>query len=281
MFIKYLFLFLFMNTLVWGGQQRIVALSPALNEILFAVGAGEMIVANTTHATYPEAAKKIPKVGGYFSVSLEKIMALEPTLVMMQRNNLSLKPKLEQLGIPVEMFDLTSLKDIEATIIKIGNLTGHKASAKTLVKEIETGLETLKGIVQGKKILIVFGAYHDLSHAVYVSGNNLYFADIIRASGNRNAFAQMRTKQPTLSQEGIIMLDPDIVYILAHRTKAGEEEMMIAPWLKLPVTAAKAKTVYLTTKKYAGMPSQRVVLFIRDFREVLQDASGKLAALHD
>ena len=95
---KYLFIILLIHALLFGAQQRIVALSPAINEILFALGAGDRIVGNTLYATYPKEAEKIPKVGGYFSVSLEKIIALEPTLLLMQRNNLSLKPKLEKLA---------------------------------------------------------------------------------------------------------------------------------------------------------------------------------------
>jgi iron complex transport system substrate-binding protein len=278
---KYLFIILLIHALLFGAQQRIVALSPAINEILFALGAGDRIVGNTLYATYPKEAEKIPKVGGYFSVSLEKIIALEPTLLLMQRNNLSLKPKLEKLGIKVVVLDLFSLKDIENAILKIADMTETRSKAKSIVQDIEAHLRSLKGILQGKKILIVFGAAEALNRALYVSGNNLYFADIIRASGNQNAFVSDAAKQPTLSQEGVIKLNPDIVYILAHKIEGKEREKMIAPWLELPIAAAKAKTVYLTTKKHAGMPSQRVIFFMEDFKEVLQDASGKLAALHD
>jgi len=278
---KYLLFWLLLCSALLGGQQRIVALSPAIDEILFALGKGSEIVGNTTYATYPEAAKKIFKVGGYFSVSLEKIVSLSPTLVLMQKNNLSLKPKLEKLGIKTEVVRITSMHDIEAGIVKIGALTQTQERAKALVAEIEKSLRTLKGILHDKKILIVFGVSFDLRREIYVSGNNLYFADIIKASGNKNAYEESTGKQPTVSQEGIIAMNPDIVYILAHRVQDHEKDELITPWLKLPITAAKAKTVYVSTHKYAGMPSQRVVLFINDFKKVLEDAQRKLARLHD
>jgi len=190
-----------------------------------------------------------------------------------------LKPKLERLGIKTALVKISSLHDLEEGIVKIGKLTHTEQKAKQIVSQIETSLQELKGILKDKKILIVFGANYDLKREIFVSGNNLYFADIIRASGNQNAFKEQSNKQPMLSLEGILALNPDIVYILAHQVH--EKKTLITPWLKLPITAAQAKTVYVTTKKYAGMPSQRVVLFIRDFKEILQDAKGKLAALRD
>ncbi len=278
---KYLFIFLLFCTALFGAQQRIVALSPAINEILFALGKGGEVVGNTTYATYPKEAQSIPKVGGYFSVSLEKIVALQPTLVLMQKNNLALKPKLEKLGIKTAFVKISSLHDLKEGIRKIGRLTGARPKAEEIVSRIETALQSLQNILQKRKILIVFGANYDLKREIFVSGNNLYFNDIIEASGNKNAFDETTARQPMVSLEGIVALNPDIVYILAHRVPQKKSSALIEPWLKLPITAARAKTVYVTTEKYAGMPSQRIVLFIQDFKEILQDAKDRLAKLRD
>ena len=257
-------------------SQRIIPLAPAINEILYALGKEDEIVANTTYATYPKESITKPKVGGYFSVSLEKILANRPTLVLMQKNNLALKPQLTKLGINSETISLYTLKDIEHGIFKIASLTKSTPKAKMLIQEIEDTLSSTKGILENKKILIVFGVVFDLKRSVYVSGNQLYFADIIRASGNHNAYDENSTKQPTLSYEGIVKLNPDIIYILAHKVKDTDTKALLAPWLKLPINAAKHKTIYITTKKYAGMPSQRVINYIKDFKALLEDAQKKL-----
>jgi iron complex transport system substrate-binding protein len=270
---KVLLFILFSTSLL--AQERIIPLAPAINEILYALGKGDEIVANTTYATYPKEAKSKPKVGGYFSVSLEKILSHRPTLVLMQRNNLALKPKLQKLGINTETIYISSLNDIKAGIKKIGKLTHSKKRATELTNEIDKAIARTQGIIKDKKILIVFGVVFDLKREVYVSGNQLYFADIIRASGNQNAFLQKHIKQPTLSYEGIVKLNPDIIYILAHRIQGCDKKELIAPWLKLPINAAKSQTIYITTKKYAGMPSQRVTQYINDFKEVLEDAKEK------
>ncbi len=64
--------------------ERIITLSPSLNEIVFALGSGKDIVANTQYCNYPEESKKIPKIGGYASISLEKLLISRPTLVLTQ-----------------------------------------------------------------------------------------------------------------------------------------------------------------------------------------------------
>jgi len=276
-----IFFLLLFSTLIYA-NERIVALSPAVNEILYALGEGENIVGNTTYATYPKESIKKPKVGGYFSVSLEKIVVLKPTLVLMQKNNLGLKPKLEKLGIKTEYIKISSLSDIKDGINKIASLTQKEDRAKKLVDSIDDAIKSTQNIVKNRKILIVFGRQFDLKREIFVSGNGIYFADIIKSSGNKNAYDENSTKQPTLSYEGILACNPDIIYILAHTISNDEDiQQLKEPWLKLPVTAAKSKTIYVTTKKYAGMPSHRVAKFIKDFKEVLEDAKSRLPKLSD
>ncbi len=262
---------------IFAQEQRIIPLAPSINEIVYALGKGDEVVANTTYATYPKEAQSKPKVGGYFSVSLEKILALKPSLVLMQRNNLPLIPKLKKFGIKAKLIRISSLNDIKEGIKTIGRLTETQDRAEIIVKNIENAIKDTQGILKDKKILIVFGRQFDLKKSIYVSGNSIYFADIIRASGNQNAFAEETTKQPLLSYEGIIATNPDIIYILAHLLK-GEKEIndLVKTWQTLPVTAAKAKTIYVTTKEYSGRPSQRVVNYIEDFRDILKDAKEKL-----
>jgi len=67
--------------------DKIVALSPAINEIIYALKADDKIVGNTTFCTYPAKSQSKPKVGGYFYPSLEKIVSLKPDLVLMQHTD--------------------------------------------------------------------------------------------------------------------------------------------------------------------------------------------------
>lgn len=276
---KIILLLLFVANI--SAQMRIIALSPSINENIYALGVGDKLVANTTYATYPKQAIKLPKVGGYFSISLEKILMLKPTIVFMQKNNLDIKPKLEFLGINTELIASSSMQDIKNGILKIAKLTHADKKAKKLIEDISKATIESKGILKDKKILIVFGRQFDLKSEVFISGNSVYFADIIRSSGNQNAYKELSSKQPLLSYEGIVKLNPDIIYILAHGLEIDDKQRLIKPWLKLPITASKAKTIYVNTNKYASMPSYRVVKYIRDFTKVLKDAKGRFEIVGD
>lgn len=268
---KQLFLILFI-TLTLNAQERIIALSPSINEIIFALDAGEQIVGNTDYALYPKASIDIPKVGGYFSPSLEKIVSLKPTLVIMQQNNHKLSLKLGQLGIKTKIIKIDKLENIKKSIIEIGNILDKKESAKKIVKNINDELKNLKNIVTNKKILIVFGCYIKLDKQVFVAGQNLYFDEIINESNNTNALQSERKGQPILNMENIIASNPDIVLLLARCKADGvDNKELIKPWLELPISASKTNSIYLNNNIYASMPSERLVLFLRDFREMLED----------
>ena len=268
---KKIILFL-LFTLTLHAQERIIALSPAINEILFALDANESVVGNTEYALYPEVSKKLPKVGGYFSPNLEKIVALKPTLVIMQSNNQKLTLKLERLGIKSKIIKIDKLKNIKKAIEEIGELVNKSKRAKEITKEIDHELLELHNIIHGKKILIVFGRYTDLSKQVFVAGQNLYYDEIINESNNTNALQSKRKGQPILNMENIIASNPDIVLLLARCQADGiSDKELIDPWLKLPISASKTKSIYINKNIYAGIPSDRLVLFLQDFRAMLED----------
>lgn len=265
-----------MLALQLSAVDRIVALSPAINEIVFALDAGEKIVGNTTFCNYPKESQWIPKVGGYFSPSLEKILALKPDIVIMQENNAALSDKLQQLGIRTMVIKIDTIDSIKKAIFDIAKLLNKEDQAVPIVKRIDNSLHTLKGVVSNKKILIPIGYHTELSKEIYVAGQNLYFDDIIEASGNRNALQNGQKTQPVLNLEKILKANPDIVIILASRMKEKHltKEALIAPWLKLPINAAKTKSVFVEEGEYTGIPSDRIVYFIDDFGRFLRESKN-------
>ena len=273
---KQLFLILF-TTLTLFSNERIIALSPAINEIIFALGAGEQIVGNTTYSHYPKASDKVPKVGGYFSPSLEKIVALKPTLVIMQDNNQKLSSKLNRLGIKTKVIKIDTLKSINQSILDIGKELKREEKAKEIVESINQERKKLQNIVSGKKILIVFGRNLTLDKQVFVAGQNLYYDEIINDSNNSNALQSNRKGQPILNMENIIACNPDIVLLLVRCQADGlNSEELIKPWLELPINASKTRSIYINSNVYASIPSDRLVLFLQDFRAMLEDYRAKI-----
>jgi iron complex transport system substrate-binding protein len=266
--------------LVWGNlyaAERIIALSPAINETLYALGAGDQIVANTEYCNYPREAKNKPKVGGYFSPSLEKILSLNPTMVILQENNAPLAAKIQKMGIKIHVIKIDTYPSIRVSIFTMGRIAREEGKAHAIVSELDQKLRALRGIVRNQKILMVFGHNTDLSKSIYVSGQNLYFDDLIRASGNTNALQSRRKGQPVLNLENIIALNPDIIILLAPNTRERglTKEALIAPWRHLPINAAKQGKIYVEDQPYSSNPSPRLGLFLDDMRGYLTDAARR------
>jgi len=257
--------------------DKIIALSPSINELIYALGEGNKIVANTTFCNYPKEAKNKPKVGGYFSPSLEKIVSLKPDIVIMQKSSLKLAKKLKKLGIKTKVLSLQSLQDIKTSIKEIGEILNRQKEAQKILKNLQNAINNTKNILQNKKILIVIGHNLKLDKRIFVVGQNLYLDDIITQSGNKNAFFSTKISQPVLNLENIIATNPDIVILLApyKKQKGISDQELIKPWLKLPINAAKYKTIYVEGNEYAGIASDRLILFLKDFKRFLQDAKNK------
>ncbi len=272
---KYLFILIFCINLFAG--ERIVTLSPSINEIVFALGEGQNVVANTKHCDFPEESKSIPKIGGYNDISLEKILDVKPTIVIGQDYDERLIENLKALNIKTLSYKTNTVENIKNTILELGILFKKEEKSKEMVSAIDNALNSLKSIVENKKILIVISPKMTLSNQIYVTGNFLYFEDIIKASGNKNAYNSSNPAQPVVNTEKIINMNPDIIVLLApfYDGKTEELNQLKDVWKILPINAVKQNNIYAVDKLYAGIPSQRVEFFINDFRKILEDVRNK------
>ena len=156
-------------------------------------------------------------------------------------------------------------------MVDLGDLLHKEAKAQNIVSDINKALAEIQGIVKDKKILIVIGHNTSLVKQIFVVGQNLYLDDIINTSGNTNALHSKRKGQPILNQENLIATNPDIVILLAHSMhKRGLTAYDLKePWRELPINAGKTNDIYIIDKEYSGIPSDRLVLFLHDFKEIL------------
>ena len=272
-----IFLFILVLCINLLGQERIVTLSPSINEIVFALGAGKDVVANTNYCDFPEESKAILKIGGYNNISLEKILETKPTVVIGQDYDEKLNSNLKSLGIKTLSYKTNTISSIENTISELGDFFDKKEKAKELISNIDNALLSVNAIVENKKILIVISPKKSLSNQIYVTGNFLYFEDIIKASGNKNAYFSENQAQPVVNTEKIIGMNPDIIILLTPFLdgKKQEQDEIIKAWKQLPINASKDDNIYTVDKLYAGIPSQRVEYFINDFKKILENVKNK------
>lgn len=259
------------------GAERIVTLSPSVNEIIFALGEGENIVANTQYSDFPLESKSIKKIGGYNSISLEKILKVNPTVVVGQDYDEKLNSNLKALGITTLSYKTNTISLIKNTINELGIFFKQEEKAKELNTNIDNAMTSLSGIVKDKKILIIISPKDSLSNQIFVSGNHIYFEDVILASGNKNAYFSNSTAQPVVNTEKIIGMNPDIIILLAPflEDDLKAQTKLINTWKELPVNASKDDNIYTIDKLYAGIPSHRVEYFIKDYRKILENVRNK------
>lgn len=272
---KIIFILLFCINLL--GAERIVTLSPSVNEIIFALGEGENIVANTQHSDFPLESKSIKKIGGYNSISLEKILKVNPTVVVGQDYDEKLNSNLKALGITTLSYKTNTISLIKNTINELGIFFKQEEKAKELNTNIDNAMTSLAEIVKDKKILIIISPKDSLSNQIFVSGNHIYFEDVILASGNKNAYFSNSTAQPVVNTEKIIGMNPDIIILLAPflEDDLKAQTKLINTWKQLPINASKDDNIYTIDKLYAGIPSHRVEYFIKDYRKILENVRNK------
>ena len=241
---KLLYLLLFINFL--NANERIITLSPAINEIAFALGLGDKIIANTEFCDFPIESKNIQKVGGYGSVSLEKVVNLNPTIILNQDYDKKLNQSLKDLNFKTLVYKTNSLEDIKFTIKDLGEVFNKKEEAKDLNNQIENSLESLKNIIENQKILIVISPQSTLSNQIFVVGNFIYFEDIIKASNNINAYQSTLKSQPSINSEKLITLNPDIIILNSGDAQLGDGSSILMTKEEVLAThkvAPKAKII--------------------------------------
>jgi len=272
---KLLFILIFCINLL--AEERVVTLSPSINEIVFALGMGNNVVANTKHCDFPEESKAVPKIGGYNDISLEKVLESKPTVVIGQDYDEKLNQNLNALGIKTLIYKTNTISSIKNTILDLGTYFKKEEKAKEFVANIDNALSSIGSIVENKKILIVISPKKSLSNQIYVTGNFLYFEDIIKASGNQNAYFSTNPAQPVVNTEKIIAMNPDVIVLLTPFLdgKYEEQQEIINVWKQLPINASKENNIYTVDKLYAGIPSQRVEFFIKDFKKILENVRNK------
>ncbi|MGQ9426708.1 cobalamin-binding protein [Gilvimarinus sp. F26214L] len=191
--------------------RRIVALAPHAVENTYSAGAGDLLVAAVEHSDYPAAARRLPRVGGFNTVSLEAIVASEPDLVIAWATgtNGALIEQLSRLGIPVYADEPRELEDIARSIRDIGRLTGREARSAAAADRFLGGLDALRKRYSGLPLRRVF--YQVWNQPLQTVNGEHIISHLLAACGAQNIFADAAPLAPTISLEEVLTRDPDVI----------------------------------------------------------------------
>ena len=191
--------------------QRIVSLAPHVTEQLFAAGAGKKLVAVSEYSDYPEEARRLPQVASSGSVDLERMLALNPDLVVAWRLEATAAAltRLESLGVPVFYSEPRRLAQIPDSIEALGELAGTADTARGVAASLREQLSHLKAQYGSKRAVSVF--YQISERPLMTLGGRQFVSDAIELCGGRNIFADSPLMAPQVNIESVLAADPEAI----------------------------------------------------------------------
>lgn len=258
--------------------KRIVALSPHVVETLYVAGAGNKIVGAVDYSDYPNAAKSIPRVGGYSLIKLEAIVALQPDLVIAWEtgNSPAAIEKLRALRIPVYLSQPNTLEDIGAEIQRFGVLAGTEPVANKAAGQYAQRLTTLKQRYQNRSPVRVF---YQISEAPLMTiGGKQIITNALTICGGKNVFDQLIPMAPVITSEAVIAENPEAI-MTSGMQKLNPTGLDF--WKKWPaLTATQRNNFFFIDSDLMNRNGPRLLAGTEDLCKALQTARDRRPKNH-
>jgi iron complex transport system substrate-binding protein len=213
--------------------QRIIAMAPHVTELLYAAGGGDRIVGAVTYSDFPEAAKKIPRIGTNRQIDMERVIAMKPDLIVAWMHGSSERQieTLRQLGIPIFHSEPLKLDGIPDSLLRLGQLMGTESVAQPAAADIRKQFAALAKQYGNRPPVRMF--YQVWDKPLYTLNGVSIVSDAMRLCGGVNIFADLKTTAPVVSVEAVLQADPEAVFGTAEKDYGG-----VALWK--PYTTMKA-----------------------------------------
>lgn len=254
------------------GPERIVSLSPTATEVLFAIGAGDQVVAVDDQSDFPPEAPVTDLSG--FTPNVEAIAAYEPDLVVASGDPGDLASSLEALDIELLLQDAaTTLEQAYEQIAALGEATGHPDEAATLVEDMQADIEAI--LAEAPDFDEPPTYYHELDPSLFSITSATFIGDVYDEFGLVNIAdqADADTPYPQLSAEFVIEANPDVVFLADGQCCDQTAETVGARDGWSTVTAVEDGAIFPVDEDIASRWGPRVV----DFMQAVADDLATLA----
>ena len=239
--------------------HRIVSLAPSITEILFALGLGDRIVGVTKHCDYPAEALTKTSVGSYIDLNIEKILALNPDLVIATADG-NEKGSVERLAffkIPVLITNPKNLEEVFETIKTIGRITKHENRAEIMVRSLKKRSDRVVQACLPLSRPRVFLQINE--HPLITVGKDTFHNNLINLAGGINISGKDSIKYPKYSLEQVLRSRPDVLLItsMERGVMAERKKERWRQWGQIP--AVKQNRIYILDSDLLDRPSPRLV----------------------
>ncbi len=237
-----------------AAASRIVSLSPATTELLFAIGAGDLLVGRTRWCDYPAAARAVPSVGDGIPPNIEAVLARHPDLVLLYRSpqNAEALRQLRAAGIAAAQLTMDHLEDVSRLARLLGPVVGHVASADSLAAAFDSVIATTAADTlgaSGPRPTVLLLAWDQPPIAI---GAGSFQSEILALAGGRNLFGDLAAPSAPVSIEAIASRNPDLILI----GDSAPPRFAARPEWRTIDAVREGRFVYLATSAF-GRPSPR------------------------
>ena len=215
-------------------KLRIIALAPHIVENLFAIGAGDNIVGTVDYADYPSEAQSIERIGGYYGISLEKVLALKPDLVIAWKsgNQSEDLAQIERLGIKVYLSNPVTIAGVADELLTFGEFTGNIEQSQQAANAFTQKLNAIVKSQQDKKDIT--GFYQLWAEPMMTVSKNTWINQLIETCHVSNVFADSVTDYPQISIENVIVTKPQVIIIPDEKSKTPQPVVNWQKWPEVP-----------------------------------------------
>ncbi len=262
--------------------QRLVSLAPGITEILFGLAAGDLVKGVTKYCAFPKAAGRLPKVGGYYDLNYEAVLALRPDLVILLPAQQEQRLRLQRMGLHTYTVDLNTLSSIMSSVLMLGLICHQESQAAIMIRQFEQNIMAA-AVPAGRKrsrVMVVIDRDYDQSglHGVTIVGQGDFYGDLLKLAGGENVFRQDYPRYPQLSLEGIRVLNPDVIIeLIAEPEKIKRSQaQLLHDWAAVPgLKAYQNGQIHLLTGDYTVIPGPRLIQLFNDLKKAVPSGASR------
>ena len=209
-----------------AAQHRIVSLTPSVTEILYALGAGARLVGVSDESTEPPASRNLPRVGTFLAPVVERVLSLEPELVITSPSpgNENAVLAIERSGVRTAVVTegSASLADLRTAIGETAQAVGRRDEGEALLAVIDSALARVRARVAGlptPRTAVVIGL-----EPLVLAGSESYLGDLVRLAGGTNVADAVAGRWPRVGWEFLVSAAPEVVIDLSRARPANETD---------------------------------------------------------
>ena len=259
------------DTASGDAPAAIVSLSPTATEMLFAIGAGDQVIAVDSLSTYPAETADVVTDLSAFEPNVEAIAGYEPDLVVTSDDQVT--DQLEGLGIDVWVgAAAATFDDAYAQLEQLGALTGHIAEAAEVVAAMQADLAEIAAAAPQPEVPL--SVYHELDNTYYSANSATFIGQVYSLLGLQNIADTAEGDTggyPQLNAEAIISADPEIIF-LADGSFGESPETVAARDGWADIAAVRNGNIVVVDEDIASRWGPRVVDYARTVSEAMTAA---------